>query len=566
MAEANTEMLEAQLKQRGPPSTLPGAVSTSPVVAKAQAVVAAGGTPSGAVVPRPPATPGTSKSVTSGGVGVAGTPTPGSGVSYAVRQSPEKARPPSLQIPRTDLSNAGPATGPAASTSETKGWGFWQGGKKKLPGGLGSLTIPSAAQIASALDSTTRPTTPTSEKRSLEFARSPVAPFSSALPDIHSMPRSPGGGGGGGLHRSSSSVNLPATREVPHSASASSSAIARSAAAEAELSRLHAAYKVTVSKMDGMAKELAELKKGKVEMEAELESLSQALFEEANKMVADERRKRAEVEEALKEVKEEREALRQTIKVLGGQVDDQVEGAGAGAKVDETGGAGARTRDKTKEKTKTKEEDKGLKTPEEFDEEMFVPRDLDKHYAALRKTIHHVSDGATGGTEVTSSSPLDAFAAAIGARTGDGAGAGAGVGVRGDAIPDGGDDEGGILIVGPGSTTVPAEPGSTPPKLRAISVPTSPNPWAEAPAIAPAIEMQAPTPSPRAPTTEVGGVGGGGGVLGQGDMSGGKGGALELELESGKVSEKETGKGPEPPMSPVDELDKLMDKLREDME
>jgi hypothetical protein len=318
--------------------------------------------------------------------------------------------------------------------------------------------------------------------------------------------------------------------------------------------------------MDGMAKELAELKKGKVEMEAELESLSQALFEEANKMVADERRKRAAVEEALKEVKEEREALRQTIKVLGGQVDDQVEGAGAGAKVDETGGAGARTRDKTKEKTKTKEEDKGLKTPEEFDEEMFVPRDLDKHYAALRKTIHHVSDGATGGTEVTSSSPLDAFAAAIGARTGDGAGAGAGVGVRGDAIPDGGDDEGGILIVGPGSTTVPAEPGSTPPKLRAISVPTSPNPWAEAPAIAPAIEMQAPTPSPRAPTTEVGGVGGGGGVLGQGDMSGGKGGALELELESGKVSEKETGKGPEPPMSPVDELDKLMDKLREDME
>lgn len=553
MAEANTEMLEAQLKQRGPSSTLPGAVSTSPVVAKAQAVVAAGGTPSGAVVPRPPVTPGTSKSVTSGGVAVAGAATPGSGVSYAVRRSPEKARPPSLQIPRTDLSNAGPATGPAASTSETKGWGFWQGGKKKLPGGLGSLTIPSAAQIASALDSTTRPTTPTSEKRSLEFARSPVAPFSSALPDIHSMPRSPGGGSGGGLHRSSSSVNLPATREAPHSASASTSATARSAAAEAELSRLHAAYKVTVSKMDGMAKELAELKKGKVEMEAELESLSQALFEEANKMVADERRKRAEVEEALKEVKEEREALRQTIKVLGGQVDDQVEGAGASAEVGDTGGAGART------KEKTKDEEKGLKTPEEFDEEMFVPRDLDKHYAALRKTIHHVSDGATGGTEVTSSSPLDAFAAAIGANTGAGAGNG------GDAGPDG-DDEGGILIVGPGSTTVPAEPGATPPKLRAVSAPTSPNPWAEAPAIAPAIEMQAPTPSPRAPTTEVGGGGGGGGVLKHGDVSGGQGGALQLELESGKVSEKETGKAPEPPMSPVDELDKLMDKLREDMQ
>jgi hypothetical protein len=323
--------------------------------------------------------------------------------------------------------------------------------------------------------------------------------------------------------------------------------------------------------MDGMAKELAELKKGKVEMEAELESLSQALFEEANKMVADERRKRAEVEEALKEVKEEREALRQTIKVLGGRVD---EAEGAGAEVDEAGGDGART--KAKKKEKTKEEDKGVKTPEEFDEELFVPRDLDKHYAALRKTIHHVSDGATGGTEVTSTSPLDAFAAAIGADTGGRAGAG--VGVDGDAGADGGDEHDGILIVGPGSTTVPAEPGATPPKLRAISAPTSPNPWAEVPAIAPAIEMQAPTPSPRAPTTDVGGDGGG--VFGHGEASGGlglavgeeQGGALELELERGKGSGsgKETGTRsgpePEPPMSPVEELDKLMDKLREDMD
>jgi hypothetical protein len=116
-----------------------------------------------------------------------------------------------------------------------------------------------------------------------------------------------------------------------------------------------------------MSKELADLKKGKVEMEAELENLSQALFEEANKMVADERKKRAELEESLKEVKEEREALRETIKVLGGQVEDmssQGDGSEAGAE----------------------EKDQVGQLPD------FQPRDLDKHYEALRKSIHHVSD------------------------------------------------------------------------------------------------------------------------------------------------------------------------------
>ncbi len=129
----------------------------------------------------------------------------------------------------------------------------------------------------------------------------------------------------------------------------------------AELYRIRQAYAAAQGRMDAMARELAELKKGKVEMEAELENLSQALFEEANKMVADERRKRAEVEESLKEVKEEREALRETIKVLGGNVEEEAE-------EDET-----------------------------FDATSFEPRDLDKHYEALRKTIHSVADGAEEG-------------------------------------------------------------------------------------------------------------------------------------------------------------------------
>ncbi|GMK55676.1 hypothetical protein CspeluHIS016_0207320 [Cutaneotrichosporon spelunceum] len=104
--------------------------------------------------------------------------------------------------------------------------------------------------------------------------------------------------------------------------------------------------------------ELKALKKGKKDIEAELEGLSQALFEEANKMVADERRKRAELEDTLHEVKGERAALRETVKVLGG-----------------------RTHTPTP-----------IATPHERGDE--TPS-LDRHYAALRKGIHHVVDGPT---------------------------------------------------------------------------------------------------------------------------------------------------------------------------
>lgn len=129
--------------------------------------------------------------------------------------------------------------------------------------------------------------------------------------------------------------------------------------------------------MDAMNKELTELKTGKLEMEAELESLSQALFEEANKMVSEERKKRAEAEDSLKEVKEEREALKETIKVLGGQ--GEVIPVKEGTPV---------VRKEAKD---------------------FRPRDLDKHYEALRKTIHHVSDGT---------SPTIAFSEAVSGNTG----------------------------------------------------------------------------------------------------------------------------------------------------
>ncbi|KAF8840721.1 hypothetical protein BDN67DRAFT_1069087 [Paxillus ammoniavirescens] len=57
----------------------------------------------------------------------------------------------------------------------------------------------------------------------------------------------------------------------------------------------------------------------KATLEAELESLSQALFEEANKMVATERMKRAETEEELKEVCMEKDALREALRLIEGE-------------------------------------------------------------------------------------------------------------------------------------------------------------------------------------------------------------------------------------------------------
>jgi len=56
----------------------------------------------------------------------------------------------------------------------------------------------------------------------------------------------------------------------------------------------------------------------KATLESELESLSQALFEEANIMVATERKMRAETEEELKELKQEKEALRSALRLIGG--------------------------------------------------------------------------------------------------------------------------------------------------------------------------------------------------------------------------------------------------------
>lgn len=69
----------------------------------------------------------------------------------------------------------------------------------------------------------------------------------------------------------------------------------------------------------------------KAALEAELESLSQALFEEANKMVAQERMKRSEMEEELKEATLEKEALQSALKLLDGQHKEHLRNSSSGS-------------------------------------------------------------------------------------------------------------------------------------------------------------------------------------------------------------------------------------------
>ncbi|KAG8797037.1 hypothetical protein FRC17_007869, partial [Serendipita sp. 399] len=57
----------------------------------------------------------------------------------------------------------------------------------------------------------------------------------------------------------------------------------------------------------------------KQKLEEELENLSQALFEEANRMVATERRQRAQIEEELHTARQEREALKGALRIVEGE-------------------------------------------------------------------------------------------------------------------------------------------------------------------------------------------------------------------------------------------------------
>ncbi|WWC86109.1 uncharacterized protein L201_000980 [Kwoniella dendrophila CBS 6074] len=387
MAEANSEMLEAQLKR---------ASSVTPAASK-------GTSPRN--VSGPTTTPGTpqlaAQAPRASGDHVRATTTanttasPASAVRIPGRASmEERQRPTSLHITANELANAGGLVAPSPNSSlstsaNSNSWGFWNGGKKKVSGALSHVHVPSASSVIDAIQHPSRPGTPNPDgsapRRSTDsigswIPTSPAAPYSvpiSGAPqraNAQQASLSKSYNDQPSLSRSKSVMNVPGQRAVSTN-SANSTVVTN-----AELSTLRQAYSAAVAKMDGMSKELAELKKGKVEMEAELENLSQALFEEANKMVSDERRKRAELEESFKEVKEEREALRETIKVLGGKVDEPSTAADEDMK-------------KKDEVVNKKKVDTGHGQNED-EEEDFVPRDLDKHYAALRKSIHHVALGA----------------------------------------------------------------------------------------------------------------------------------------------------------------------------
>ena len=346
MAEANTEMMEEQLKRNSGTARVPssGRPATSETVARPSTGSRQTSVNATPVAPRT-------------GTGLVEPHTAGPASVPARRSIEERARPMSLQLPRP-RSIANESASPSVASDGKGVFNFWNGGKKKLPGGLGTVNIPSPAQVIAALPSS-RPGTPTGERSGFDFLA--ALPSIDLKPDVPptKTPNARSNAESPGLQRSSSHSALTSLQTSPPPRQAS--ALNPSATPHvSELSRMRQANITAQGRMVAMAKELAELKKGKIEMEAELENLSQALFEEANKMVSDERRKRAEVEDSLKEVRNEREVLKETIKVLGGRVEEE-------NAEEETSHAAS-----------------------------FEPRDLDKHYEALRKTIHHVAEGAEG--------------------------------------------------------------------------------------------------------------------------------------------------------------------------
>ncbi|KAF7312125.1 putative exo-1,4-beta-xylosidase bxlB [Mycena indigotica] len=148
--------------------------------------------------------------------------------------------------------------------------------------------------------------------------------FSGAVSSSNTRPGTPTNQGQGHL----TSPSLPSLHHGGHTAEEEAlSAALQAAKANAEKSRIEAERaKVEAEKMRGE----------KAALEAELESLSQALFEEANNMVASERKRRAEAEgqleklkplvedareigEELKEVRMEREALKSALRIVEGE-------------------------------------------------------------------------------------------------------------------------------------------------------------------------------------------------------------------------------------------------------
>ncbi|KAF6744956.1 hypothetical protein DFP72DRAFT_856981 [Ephemerocybe angulata] len=153
-----------------------------------------------------------------------------------------------------------------------------------------SMDYAYAAEVPTSPSPPTSATTPaTTDNRFFKFRFS--GGNSAAPTRASSRPGTPSNAGSSSAHLTSPSMpslSLAHTKELEDMA--------------AELEKERAARKAIVEE--------------KAALEAELESLSQALFEEANKMVAEERMKLSEVGEELEEVRREKAALQSALKLL----------------------------------------------------------------------------------------------------------------------------------------------------------------------------------------------------------------------------------------------------------
>ncbi|TRM70373.1 hypothetical protein BD626DRAFT_477239 [Schizophyllum amplum] len=122
----------------------------------------------------------------------------------------------------------------------------------------------------------------------------------------------------GSLSRTTSrpdTPNPPVAVPVQHTTT-SSLPVGEISAKEKELENMIAELERRRAELEKERQARQETLKQKEALEAELESLSQALFEEANKMVASERIKAAETMEELREALMEKEALRSALKLI----------------------------------------------------------------------------------------------------------------------------------------------------------------------------------------------------------------------------------------------------------
>ncbi|KAJ8078309.1 hypothetical protein PM082_000516 [Marasmius tenuissimus] len=121
----------------------------------------------------------------------------------------------------------------------------------------------------------------------------------------------------------------PVSATPKHMASTSTSSLhSTSSAADERLEKEKLETEKERQEKEQLRKELVKEREARLKvvedkkaLEEELESLSQALFEEANKMVATERIKRAETEEELKEAMKQKDALKSALRVVEGEIE-----------------------------------------------------------------------------------------------------------------------------------------------------------------------------------------------------------------------------------------------------